>query len=79
VITGPLTIRDVTRDIAVSLKRVHAGNTSAAGDSRIRFQCSCVIDRAAFGVGGGGVFGIADGLIGRNVRCEMEIEAGRVR
>ena len=79
VVIGPLTIRDVTRDVEVTMTRLNArddGDGSRQG-SRIRFRGRFQLDRADFGVRGTGIVGIADRAIGRLVSCEVDIEAVR--
>ncbi len=78
-ITGPLTIHGVTRDVEVTMHRVRARDsvTRTADDARIRFRGRFTLNRADFGVRGRGLMRIADGLIGRNVSCEVDIEAVR--
>jgi len=78
-VIGPLTIRDVTRDIEVTMSRLHAP-TDGDGTgiaSRIRFRGRFQLDRMNFGVRGAGLLGLADRAIGRLVSCEVDIEAVR--
>ena len=78
VVVGPLTIRDVTRDIEVTMTRLHVRDDSATnGRTRIRFRGRFDVDRTEFGVRGTGLLGVADGVIGRRIRCEVDIEAVR--
>jgi len=79
VLNGALTIRGVTSEIEITLTRVRAKQSDAERSARIRFRGSCVIDRISYGVRGGGILGLADGLIGRLIQCDLDIEAGRVR
>ena len=79
VVVGPLTIRDVTRDVAVTMTRLHAHTDGHAIDrySRIRFRGRFDLDRVDFGVRSAGVMGVADRAIGRTISCEVDIEAVR--
>jgi polyisoprenoid-binding protein YceI len=79
IVVGPLTIRDVTRDIEVTMTRLlaHEDGRDGASASKIRFRGRFQLDRADFGVRGLGAFGIADRAIGRVVSCELDIEAVR--
>ncbi len=79
VVVGPLTIRGVTRDVEVTMHRVRARDavTRTADDARIRFRGRFTLDRSDFGVRGTGLMRMADGLIGRTVNCEVDIEAVR--
>ena len=75
VIVGPLTIRDVTREVEVTMARLRAH--ADVGRSRIRFRGRFELDRADYGVRGAGLMRIADRAIGRRVICEVDIEAVR--
>ena len=79
VVVGPLTIRDVTRDVEVTMTRLHAHTDGPGIDrgSRIRFRARFDLDRTDFGVRGGGLVGVADRAIGRTISCEVDIEAVR--
>ncbi len=78
VVIGPLTIRDVTRDIEVTMARLHAQpNIDGDGRPRIRFRGRFGLDRGDYGVRGAGLVGVADRVIGRLVSCEVDIEAVR--
>ena len=78
VVAGPLTIRDVTREIEVTMARLHAQpNIDGDGRPRIRFRGRFALDRADYGVRGAGLIGVADRVIGRLVSCEVDIEAVR--
>jgi polyisoprenoid-binding protein YceI len=79
VVVGPLTIRDVTREIEVTMNRLQAqGDGDGNGVAgRIRFRGRFELDRTDFGVRGIGLFGIADRAIGRIIGCEVDIEAVR--
>ncbi len=78
IVAGPITIRDVTREIQVTMARIPAkGDGSAKLDGRIRFRGHFALDRTDFGVRGLGILGVADRVIGRIVDCEVEIEAVR--
>jgi polyisoprenoid-binding protein YceI len=79
VVVGPLTIRDMTREIEVVMSRLRPARTSSDGhdDGRIRFRGTFNVDRADFGVRARGMLGIADGAIGRLIECEVDIEAVR--
>ena len=79
VLNGVLTIRGVTQEVELTLTRVRTRQPDTDHSARIRFLGSCVIDRTAYGVRGGGILGLADGLIGRMIQCDLDIEAGRVR
>ena len=78
-VAGPMTIHGITRDVEVTMHRVRARDTvtRTADDARIRFRGRFTLDRADFDVRGRGLMRIADGLIGRNVSCEVDIEAVR--
>lgn len=78
-VAGPLTIRDVTRDVEITMHLVRSRDTvtRTANDARIRFRGRFTLDRADFGVGGAGPMRLANGVIGRMVRCEVDIEAVR--
>jgi polyisoprenoid-binding protein YceI len=75
VVVGPLTIREVTREIEVTMSRLHAHGDGR--ESRIRFRGRFDLDRTDFGVCGAGLMGVADRAIGRLIRCEVDIEAVR--
>ena len=78
IVAGPLTIRDVTREIEVTMARLHAQpNIDGDGRPRIRFRGRFALDRADYGVRGAGLMGVADRAIGRLVSCEVDIEAVR--
>ena len=79
VVAGPLTIRDVTRDIEVTMTRLHVRDDGrdANARARIRFRGRFELDRTDFGVRGSGLVGFADRVIGRTIRCEVDIEAVR--
>ncbi len=82
VVIGPLTIRDVTRDIEVTMTRLHSSSDGTGADgngaaARIRFRGRFNLDRIDFGVRATGLIGIADRTIGRVVGCEVDIEAVR--
>jgi polyisoprenoid-binding protein YceI len=78
VVTGELTIRDVTRPVhgAVRLRQVHADNDSTA---RAQFTCRTRLSRADFGVGTahdtrrGGI------LLGDQLTLDLDICAVRQR
>jgi polyisoprenoid-binding protein YceI len=78
-VVGPLTIRDVTRDISVTMTRLHVRDDGRDGNARarIRFRGRFDLDRTDFGVRGAGLVGVADRAIGRTIRCEVDIEAVR--
>jgi polyisoprenoid-binding protein YceI len=75
-VTGALTIRDVTQSVELEVTRVRARITSPDRDARLRLRGRIRIDRARFGVRGAGLLRLADWLIGRQVECEVDIEAG---
>lgn len=79
VVVGPLTIRDVTRDVQVTMTRLHAHDDvhGSGRNSRIRFRGRFELDRTEFGVRGAGLMGVADRVIGRTISCEVDIEAVR--
>ena len=79
VVVGPLTIRDVTREIQVTMARLAAQSDGNGSDPerRIRFRGRFDLDRADFGVRGIGLVGVADRAIGRLIGCEVDIEAVR--
>jgi polyisoprenoid-binding protein YceI len=76
-VSGQLTVRDVTRDVEVVMTRERARITSPDRDGRLRLRGTMRIDRLDFGVRGAGLVGLADGLIGRAVDCEIDLEAAR--
>ena len=78
VVVGPLTVRDVTRDVEVTMTRLRAQpNIDGDGRPRIRFRGRFSLDRADYGVRGAGLMRVADRAIGRMVSCEVDIEAVR--
>jgi polyisoprenoid-binding protein YceI len=79
IVAGPLTIRDVIRDVQVVMTRLPAEGegTGTARDTRIRFRGRFDLDRTDFDVRGVGLLGLADRAIGRTISCEVDIEAVR--
>lgn len=79
IVAGPLTIRDVTRDVQVTMTRLspEADGTDVGRAARVRFRGRFDLDRNDFGVRGTGLVGVADRVIGRTIGCEVDIEAVR--
>ena len=77
-VIGQLTVRGVSREVEVVMTRERARITSPDRDGRLRLRGTMRIDRLDFGVRGAGLLGLADGLIGRTVDCEIDLEASRI-
>lgn len=81
VVTGPLTIKETTREVSIPLTRVHGVQTDAWGNWRIGFEGALTIERKEFGVEGHSFFNEAFDAARVGVSDEVRIEftiSGRV-
>ncbi|MEU7860153.1 YceI family protein [Nonomuraea sp. NPDC049141] len=70
---GKLTIRDITRDIAMEVEFLGLDETGLQGEQRIGFSATTTIRRSEFGVGAAG-----DGqkvVVGDKVTVQLDIQA----
>lgn len=75
-VTGPLTIRDVTREVTLEVE--YLGQVRDPwGGQRASFSAATEIDRDAFGATWNVVLEAGGFLVGKKVRVELEIEAVR--
>lgn len=80
-VTGPLTIKETTREVSIPLTRIHGVQTDAWGNWRIGFEGALTIDRKEYGVEGGNFFNQAFEAARVGVADEVRIEftiSGRI-
>ena len=76
VVTGDLTIRDVTREVVLSVTDEGRGKDPWGGD-RAAFSASTVIDRRDFGLGLNQALETGGVLVGNDIRITLEVQAVR--
>lgn len=81
VVTGPLTIKETTREVSIPITRLHGVQTDAWGNWRLGFEGALTIDRKDYGVEGHNFFNRAFDAVRVGVSDEVRIEftiSGRV-
>jgi polyisoprenoid-binding protein YceI len=77
-VTGPLTIHGVTKEVTLPMRRIGDKLEDPWGNLRASFEGTLVIHRADFGIAGNGRFSeLADFAIGPDVDVTLRIQAVR--
>jgi polyisoprenoid-binding protein YceI len=75
-VVGALTIRDVTREMALDTESIGRAD-DPPGVDRARFSAAAIIDRRDFGFTGNPALDSGGLVIGERIEVEMEVEAVR--
>lgn len=76
-VRGELTIRDVTREVVLSVKGPTREQRDALGLTRIDASASATIDRRAFGLGWSGAIEAGGVLVGHEARLVLDVSLVR--
>ena len=75
-VTGDLTVKDVTRPVALEVE-FDGAQTSPWGDLRVGFSAATELDREAWGLTWNQALETGGVVVGKKVRIELNVEAVR--